>query len=67
MTRIGTAELSHGEHRTVEHELGRIDGVTVEQVGELARELLRQPITAAVVGPYPHPDDLPDAIAKLIA
>lgn len=67
MTRIGTAELSHGEHRTVEHELGRIDGVTVEQVGELAHELLRQPITAAVVGPYPHPDDLPDAIAELIA
>jgi predicted Zn-dependent peptidase len=67
MTRIGTAELNHGEHYTVEHELRRIDGVTVEQVGELARELLRQPITATVVGPYPHTDDLPDEIAELIA
>ncbi|MGH3784319.1 MAG: M16 family metallopeptidase, partial [Pseudonocardiaceae bacterium] len=67
MTRIGTAELNHGEHHTVEHELRRIDEVTVEQVGELARGLFRQPITAAVVGPYPHPDDLPDEIAELIA
>lgn len=67
MTRIGTAELNHGEHDTVEHELRRIDEVTVEQVGELARELLRQPITAAVVGPYQHTDDLPDEIAELIA
>ncbi|MDQ2883730.1 MAG: insulinase family protein [Actinomycetota bacterium] len=67
MTRIGTAELNLGAHDTVEHELRRIDGVTVEQVGELARELLRQPITAAVVGPYPHTDDLPDEIAELIA
>jgi predicted Zn-dependent peptidase len=67
MTRIGTAELNHGEHDTVEHELRRIDAVTVEQVGELARELLRRPITAAVVGPYAHADDLPDAIAELIA
>ncbi|HEX4101513.1 MAG TPA: pitrilysin family protein [Pseudonocardiaceae bacterium] len=67
MSRIGTAELNHGEHHTVEHELRQIDRVTVGQVGELARELLRQPITAAVVGPYPDADDLPDEIAELIA
>jgi predicted Zn-dependent peptidase len=67
MSRIGTAELNYGEHHTVEHELRQIDGVTVEQVGELACELLRQPITAAVVGPYPDADDLPDEIAELIA
>jgi predicted Zn-dependent peptidase len=67
MTRIGTAELNHGEHHTVEHELRRIDAVTEEQVGELARELLRRPITAAVVGPYAHAEDLPDEIAELIA
>ncbi len=67
MTRIGTAELNHGEHHTVDDELTRIDAVTVEQVGELARELLCRPITAAVVGPYAQADDLPDEIAELIA
>jgi predicted Zn-dependent peptidase len=66
MTRIGTAELDHGEHHTVEHELGRIDAVTVEEVAELARELLRRPLTAAVVGPYPDADHLPEEIAELI-
>jgi predicted Zn-dependent peptidase len=67
MVRIGTAELNHGEHHTVEHELCRIDAVTAAQVGELARELLRRPLTAAVVGPYAAVDDLPDEIAELIA
>lgn len=67
MTRIGTAELDHGEHHTVEHELGRIDAVTAEEVAELARELLRRPLTAAVVGPYPDADHLPEEIAELIA
>jgi predicted Zn-dependent peptidase len=67
MTRIGTAELDHGEHHTVEHELNRIDAVTAEEVAELACELLRRPLTAAVVGPYPDADHLPDEIAELIA
>ncbi len=67
MTRIGTAELNHGEHRTVEDELRRIEAVTAEQVGELARELLHRPVTAAVAGPYAHAQDLPDEIAELIA
>ncbi len=67
MTRIGTAELDHGEHHTVEHELGRIDAVTAEEVAELACELLRRPLTAAVVGPYPDADHLPQQIAELIS
>jgi predicted Zn-dependent peptidase len=67
MARIGTAELDHGEHHTVEHELGRIDAVTAEEVAELACELLRRPLTAAVVGPYPDADHLPEEIAELIA
>lgn len=67
MTRIGKAELHHGEHRTITDELRRIDAVTVDQVVELARELLRQPVTAAVVGPYSHDEDLPGEIAELIA
>ncbi|MGH3887548.1 MAG: M16 family metallopeptidase [Pseudonocardiaceae bacterium] len=67
MTRIGKAELHHGEHRTVTEELRRIEAVTADQVAELAREFLRQPVTAAVVGPYPRAEDLPDEIAELIA
>ncbi|MGH3764006.1 MAG: M16 family metallopeptidase [Pseudonocardiaceae bacterium] len=66
MTRIGTAELDHGEHHTVEHELRQIDAVTAEEVAELADELLRRPLTAAVVGPYPDADHLPEEIAELI-
>ena len=67
MTRLGKAELNHGEHRTVEQTLRQIDEVTTEQVAALARELLRRPRTAAVVGPYPRAEDLPDEIAELIA
>ncbi len=67
MARIGTAELDHGAHRTVEHELRRIDAVTTEEVGALACELFSRPLTAAVVGPYAAVDQLPEQIAKLIA
>jgi predicted Zn-dependent peptidase len=67
MTRIGMAELNYGEHRTIEDELRQIDAVTAEQVAELALQLLRRPVTAAVVGPYARVQDLPDEIAELIA
>jgi predicted Zn-dependent peptidase len=67
MTRIGTAELDHGEHHTLEHELRRIDAVTSGEVRELSRELLSRPITAAVVGPYAGEDELPNEIAELIS
>jgi predicted Zn-dependent peptidase len=67
MTRIGTAELDHGEHLTVEHELRQIEAVTSEQVRELSRELLTRPITAAVVGPYTDAGDLPNEIRELIS
>jgi predicted Zn-dependent peptidase len=67
MTRLGKAELNYGEHWTVEQTLQQIDEVTGEQVSALARDLLRKPLTAAVVGPYEHDDDLPDEITELIA
>ncbi|MGH3896791.1 MAG: M16 family metallopeptidase [Pseudonocardiaceae bacterium] len=67
MSRIGKAELHHGEHLTVTEELRRIDAVTADQVAELAREFLRRPVTAAVVGPYRHAEDLPDEVAELVA
>jgi predicted Zn-dependent peptidase len=67
MSRIGTAELDRGQHHTVEHELQRIDAVTIEEVGELARELFARPLTAAVVGPYADVEQLPEQIAELVA
>jgi predicted Zn-dependent peptidase len=67
MTRIGKAELHHGEHRTITEELRRIDAVTADQVTELAREFLRQPVTAAVAGPYAHAQELPGEVTELIA
>ena len=36
-----------------------IAAVTVEQVTDLATELLAAPLTAAVVGPYADEDELP--------
>jgi predicted Zn-dependent peptidase len=67
MTRIGKAELHHGEHRTIAEELRRIDAVTASQVTELAREVLRRPITAAVAGPYAQAEELPGEVTELIA
>ncbi|MGH3978802.1 MAG: M16 family metallopeptidase [Pseudonocardiaceae bacterium] len=67
MVRIGKAELNYAEHRTVEQVLERIDSVTAEQVAALARQLLRRPVTAAVVGPYAHADELPVEVTELIA
>ncbi len=67
MIRLGQSELHHAQHRTVEQVLTEIDAVTQLQVAELARELLRRPLTAAVVGPYPHLDDLPAELTELMA
>jgi hypothetical protein len=39
--------------------------VTRHEVTELARRLLRRPLTAAVVGPYADAGEVPDAVAAL--
>ncbi|RKT86013.1 Predicted Zn-dependent peptidase [Saccharopolyspora antimicrobica] len=62
MSRIGKTELNYGRHFTVEQTLERIDAVTAEDVAELAAELLRRPLTTAVVGPYDSLEELPDGI-----
>ena len=67
MSRLGRAELHHGEHLDVEQVLERIDAVRGEQVASLAGELLRRPFTATVVGPYAAADDLPAELTELIA
>ncbi|WP_263248907.1 M16 family metallopeptidase [Saccharopolyspora rosea] len=62
MSRIGKSELNYARHFTVEQTLERIDAVTHDDVAELAGELLRRPLTTAVVGPYARPEELPDGV-----
>jgi predicted Zn-dependent peptidase len=51
MSRIAKAELLYDELPGIDAVIGRIDGVTVEEVQLLAKELFDQPETLAVVGP----------------
>ncbi len=52
MSRIGKHELTHGEHVTVPELLARIEAVTVDEVRQLAGDLLNRPMCLAVVGPF---------------
>ncbi|WP_425565711.1 M16 family metallopeptidase [Pseudonocardia ailaonensis] len=65
MTRLGRSELDHGRQRTLAESLAKIDAVTPTQVASLAAELLTQPLTAAIVGPYDEVGDLPAALHDL--
>jgi predicted Zn-dependent peptidase len=52
MTRLGKGELVYGELMTVEEILASIDAVTLDDTRSLAAELLSNPLSLAVVGPY---------------
>jgi predicted Zn-dependent peptidase len=52
MSRLGRSEIGHGEILTVDQLLERIDGVTLEDCGRVARRVLRAPRALAVVGPF---------------
>ena len=65
MNRIGRSELDHGRQRSLAETLGRIEAVTTDDVAVAAAELLSQPLTAAVVGPYDGVDDLPAPLRDL--
>jgi predicted Zn-dependent peptidase len=67
MSRIGKGELNYGDYLSVEQTLARIDGVTAADVATLAKDLLRRPVAAAVVGPYAHADDLPSQVHEVIS
>jgi predicted Zn-dependent peptidase len=56
MMRIGKAELVHGDVLAVDQLLAHIDGVTGEQVRSVAAELLRQPLSLGIIGPFPDRD-----------
>ncbi|MDP9436713.1 MAG: insulinase family protein, partial [Actinomycetota bacterium] len=51
MSRLGDSELSRGHYREVEDVLAELAAVTPSGVHEVAREVLQQPMTVAVVGP----------------
>jgi predicted Zn-dependent peptidase len=59
MNRIGRSELDYGHQRTVSDSIDRIAAVTPADVAVLARDLLAQPFTAAVVGPFHDEAALP--------
>ncbi|MEJ8279105.1 pitrilysin family protein [Pseudonocardia sp. DW16-2] len=65
MNRLGRAELDHGRQRSLADSLARIDAVTPGEVATMAAELLAQPLTGAVVGPYEELDDLPAPLRDL--
>ncbi|MGP7960769.1 M16 family metallopeptidase [Sanguibacter sp. A247] len=52
MTRLGKAELTHGELLSVDEALERVAAVTRQQVQELAIELAGRPRTIVRVGPF---------------
>jgi predicted Zn-dependent peptidase len=65
MQRIGRHELDLGHQRTVRQSLELIEAVTPERVASVAAEVLGQPFTAAVIGPYDTAADLPAALRGL--
>jgi predicted Zn-dependent peptidase len=52
MSRLAKSELMYGDLMTVDELLARVDAVTPEEVRRIAAELLDQPMTLAVVGPF---------------
>ncbi len=60
MSRLGKAELVHGEYLTLDESLVRVRTVTAHDVQALAAELAARPRSLAVVGPFEDDDRLPE-------
>ncbi|MEV0897388.1 pitrilysin family protein [Actinoplanes sp. NPDC049802] len=58
MSRLAKSELLHGDLMGVDELLTRVDAVTLDEVGAVATDLLAQPMSLAVVGPFDE-DELP--------
>jgi predicted Zn-dependent peptidase len=56
MSRLGASTLLHGEARDVDHILGRIDQVTLDDVAAEATTLAESPRTLSAVGPFDRDD-----------
>ena len=67
MHRIGRHEIDLGRQRTLAESLATIEQVDAGAVAELAAQVLSTPLTAAVVGPYAGPDELPRGLRELVA
>jgi predicted Zn-dependent peptidase len=52
MSRLAKSELLYGELMSVDELLGRVEAVTVDEINTVAAELLAQPMSLAVVGPF---------------
>ena len=66
MSRIGKHLLVQGDYRSVAQELDAIAAVDADEIAALARRLLTQPLTAAVVGPYAAETDLPGELLSMV-
>jgi predicted Zn-dependent peptidase len=62
MSRLGKAELVHGELLTVDEVLARIDAVTLDDVHDVARDVLSRPLSLGALGPFGD-KDFAEAIA----
>ncbi len=58
MIRLARGELVYGDLLSIDEVLARIDAVTLDDVAAVGAELLRQPATLAVVGPYTDESEL---------
>jgi predicted Zn-dependent peptidase len=52
MSRLGKSEISHGEILTVNDMLRRIDAVSYEGAKTVAKRVLSQAMSLAVIGPF---------------
>jgi predicted Zn-dependent peptidase len=52
MSRLAKSELLYGDLMGVDELLARVDAVTLDEVNTLAAQLLTQPMSLAVVGPF---------------
>jgi predicted Zn-dependent peptidase len=56
MTRIGKSELAYGEILGVDELLSIVDGITPQDVTDVAADLLTRPRCLTVVGPFGQHD-----------
>jgi predicted Zn-dependent peptidase len=63
MSRIGKADLLHGELASLDEVLARIEAVTLDDVAVLAADFLAATPSLAVVGPFDDADRFTAAVA----
>jgi predicted Zn-dependent peptidase len=64
MNRIGKSELVYGEMLSLDEIIGRVDAVSLDDVQQVASELLQTVPTLAVIGPFDADRDFSGAVAS---